>query len=75
MKAYSIGTRVSQTQYGAGTITSVNEYHTVIDFDEHGSRTFATNMVQLGPCDSPAPIREVRKRRKATPKVAAAAKI
>lgn len=64
MKVYTIGARVSQTQYGAGTITLANEYHTIIDFDEHGTRTFATHLVQLGQCDTAAPIRPTRKRRK-----------
>lgn len=63
MKVYSIGARVSQAQYGAGTITAANEYHTVIDFDEHGSRTFATPAVQLEPCYSQAPMRKPRARR------------
>jgi len=44
---YSTGDRVSQPQYGHGTVTAVNQYHTVIDFDEHGSRTFMTLRVQL----------------------------
>lgn len=64
MKAYSIGARVSQTQYGPGTITATNEYHTVIDFDEHGRHTFATPLVQLAHSDTAAPARPVRKRRK-----------
>jgi hypothetical protein len=70
MKSYSIGERVSQPQYGSGTITMVNEYHTIIDFDEHGSRTFATPMVQLGRCDTSAPVRVKRARRRASPAVA-----
>jgi hypothetical protein len=73
VKLYSIGARVSQSQYGPGTITAANEYHTVIDFDEHGSRTFATPLVQLAHSDTAAPVRPTRKRRKAA--VPAAAKI
>jgi hypothetical protein len=73
VKVYSIGARVSQTQYGAGTITAANEYHTVIDFDEHGSRTFATPLVQLAHSDIAAPVRPARKRRtKAAPAAMAA---
>jgi hypothetical protein len=74
VKLYSIGARVSQTQYGAGTITAANEYHTVIDFDEHGSRTFATHLVQLAHSDTAAPIRPTRKRRTKAATAAAAAK-
>jgi hypothetical protein len=73
VKLYSIGARVSQTQYGAGTITAANEYHTVIDFDEHGSRTFATHLVQLAHSDTAAPIRPTRKRRTKAVATAAAA--
>ena len=72
MKLYSIGARVAQPTYGAGTITLVNEYHTIVDFDEHGSRTFATRMVQLQESDTIAPVRPKRARRKAAPKVAKA---
>ncbi len=64
MKVYSIGARVSQTQYGPGTITVANEYHTIIDFDEHGSRTFATPLVQLAQSNTTAPVRPTRRRRK-----------
>ncbi len=64
MKAYSIGARVSQTTYGAGTVTMANEYHTVIDFDEHGIRTFATPLVHLESSNTLAPVRPKRARRK-----------
>jgi hypothetical protein len=68
VKSYSIGARVSQTTYGPGTVTMVNEYHTVIDFDEHGIRTFATRMVQLEPSSTSAPVRPKRARRKTAAK-------
>jgi len=38
VRGYAIGDRVSQPQYGTGTIRLVDEYHTVIDFDDHGIR-------------------------------------
>ena len=47
MRGYAIGDRVSQPQYGNGTIRLVDEYHTVIDFDDHGLRRFSTAMVKL----------------------------
>ena len=37
MRRYAAGDRVVQAQYGAGTIVDVNEHHTVIEFDEHGT--------------------------------------
>jgi hypothetical protein len=65
VKQFSIGARVSQPTYGAGTITLANEFHTIVDFDEHGSRTFVTRMVQLEQSYSLAPERPKRMRRKA----------
>lgn len=51
------GARVQQAQYGHGTITSVNEYHTVIEFDEAGTKTFITTRVVLTASDVPAPVK------------------
>jgi hypothetical protein len=65
VRSFSIGDRVSQRTYGDGTITAANEYHTVIDFDEHGPRTFSSALVQLERSDSTAPVR-AKGRRKST---------
>lgn len=65
MRVYSIGDRVSQPQYGAGTVAAANEFHTTIDFDEHGPRTFATPMVKLERSATTAPVRPKATRRKA----------
>jgi hypothetical protein len=46
-------------------VTVVNEYHTVIDFDAHGPRTFATPRVQLERTTTPAPPKPARTRRAA----------
>jgi hypothetical protein len=59
---YSVGDRVSQAQYGHGTITVVNDHHTVIDFDEHGSRTFATRLVRLERSTTLAPVKQAKTR-------------
>ena len=40
MKSWTKGDRVVQPTYGLGTLVEVNDQHTVIDFDEHGRRTF-----------------------------------
>ena len=72
MRLYSPGARVSQAQYGDGTVTSADEYHTRIEFDDHGPRTFSTVRVSLTPSTSLAPVK-VAKSRKRTPKVAVAA--
>ena len=71
MGVYSVGDRVMQAQYGTGTVTLSNEHHTVIDFDEHGIRTFSTQMVRLERSSTAAPARAAKKPRRK--KVAATA--
>jgi hypothetical protein len=58
---YSPGDRVAHTQYGDGTLVSSNEYHTVIDFDEHGRRTFSSPRVVLAASSTLAPVKPVRR--------------
>ena len=62
MKSWSKGDRVVQPTYGAGTLVEVNEHHTVIDFDGHGRRVFATRLVVLHATSEPAPDKAPRKR-------------
>ncbi len=64
MRRYSAGDRVVQAQYGAGTIVDVNEHHTVIEFDEHGTRRFSTRIVVLESSNTPAPARKPKTRAK-----------
>lgn len=64
MKAWTKGDRVVQPTYGAGTLVEVNEHHTVIDFDEHGRRVFATRLVTLQATSQPAPNKTPAKRAK-----------
>jgi hypothetical protein len=68
MKSWTKGDRVMQPTYGPGTLVEVNEHHTVIDFDEHGRRTFATRLVTLQATNEPAPARAARKRATKTKK-------
>lgn len=66
MRLYAIGDRVLEARYGTGTVASANEYHTVIDFDEHGTRTFSTPRVHLERSDTlapPKPARSARRKR------------
>jgi len=72
MRAFAVGDRVAQPQYGAGTVTSVNPRHTVIDFDLHGVRTFVTTMVTLEATTEPAPASARRARAKRAPRAKAA---
>lgn len=71
MKSWSKGDRVVQPTYGAGTIAEVNEHHTVIEFDEHGRRVFATRLVVLQPTSEPAPNKPAGTRKRAPRKKAA----
>ncbi len=73
MGSYSVGDRVVQSSYGTGTITASNERHTIIDFDEHGIRTFSTMIVHLERTSVPAPGRQAKRKSVRKPKVAPAA--
>ena len=64
MRAYAVGDRVSEAKFGDGTITSCNEYHTVIDFDEHGVRTFSTSLVRLTRASTAAPAKPAKTARR-----------
>ena len=68
---YPSGARVSQPQYGDGTVTHADEYHTTVDFDAHGPRVFATSRVSLMPSDTLAPIKVAPARRKRAVRVPA----
>jgi hypothetical protein len=67
MKGWSKGDRVVQPTYGPGTLVEVNEHHTVIDFDEHGRRTFATRLVTLQATNEPAPNKPAKRAKKKKP--------
>ncbi len=71
MAAFTIGDRVLQTSYGVGTVTSANERHIVIDFDDHGIRTFVTAVVKLQLSDVPAPGRPAKRKSTRKPKAVA----
>jgi hypothetical protein len=51
----AVGDRVHHEQYGVGTVTLLDVYHTVIDFDAHSLRRFVTNRVVLERTDDPGP--------------------
>ena len=63
MASFKVGDRVVQANYGAGTITGADDHHTVINFDEHGVKTFATGLVVLERTASPAPQKAAKARR------------
>jgi len=72
-----VGARVLQAQYGHGTVTYSNQYHTVIEFDENGKRTFVTDRVELTPSDVAAPVKvkKVTRKKTAPPAVVEAAPV
>jgi hypothetical protein len=51
----SKGDRVAHGEYGPGTITEQDIYHTLIDFDAHGLRRFVTSKVVLERTSVPGP--------------------
>jgi hypothetical protein len=63
VRIYAKGDRVTQPQYGPGTVTAADAQHTVIDFDSHGLRTFLTSVVALETTTEPAPARAAGARR------------
>ena len=65
MLKYTRGDRIAHRQYGDGTINSVNEYHTVIDFDVHGVHTFSSPRVVLATSSTPPPARPAKAARRA----------
>jgi hypothetical protein len=64
MLKYTFGDRVAHTQYGDGTVSSVNEYHTVIDFDAHGvfvAACSALSVLDTDPCQAAKTARRVKR--------------
>jgi hypothetical protein len=59
--------RVNHAIYGLGTISEVNDLHTVIDFDENGRRKFVTSIVRLERTDVMPPAPPPRKSRSRKP--------
>jgi hypothetical protein len=74
MRLFSKGDRVTQPNYGPGTVTEANVYHTVIEFDQHGIRTFVTDRVVLEPTNEPAPARAKGSRTRRAPRKKSEAK-
>jgi len=56
----AVGQRLRHTQYGLGTATLSDERRTTIDFDEHGTKVFVTELLQATFVDVPAPPRPKR---------------
>ena len=68
----SKGDRVAHEEYGPGTITEQDVYHTVIDFDAHGTRRFVTSKVVLERTSVPGPTPAERRSASAKPRASKA---
>lgn len=62
--SFSVNDRIKHSVYGLGTIREMDERHTVILFDEAGSKKFVTSMVQLEESSVQAPAKPARATRK-----------
>jgi len=62
---FAVNERVNHHVYGYGTISMVDEQHTIIEFDENGRKKFVTSIVQLAHCDVAAPVKAKPRARKA----------
>jgi len=58
----SVSQRVHHDKYGLGVVSTTDSEYTVIEFDEHGRRTFSTRLVALQATSEPAPTKAPRKR-------------
>ena len=65
-RKFSVSDRVHHFQYGAGTITAIEENYTIIEFDKAGRKKFLSSMVQLEPTDTAAPVKPASRRKKTT---------
>lgn len=61
LKEFAVNHRITHPVYGTGTITSLDDHHVVIEFDEGGRKKFVSSIVQLEHTETPAP--PVRKRK------------
>jgi hypothetical protein len=66
MKRFDVGARVVDPTYGAGSVISVENGYTRVQFDQHGVKKFLTSLSRLELTDEPAPggTKAVRGRRK-----------
>jgi hypothetical protein len=74
MATFKVGDRVTQPNYGDGTITGADDHHIVIDFDGHGVKRFASSLVALERTSAPAPARAGKAKRATKTGVKAATK-
>jgi hypothetical protein len=65
---YAPKDRIDHPVFGPGTLIEIDERRTTIDFDESGIKKFVTDIVELEPSDTPAPVKTAGKRKPASKK-------
>ena len=69
-KRFEVGARVHEPTYGSGSVISVEDAFTRIQFDDNTVRKFQTSLAKLEPTDEPAPAarpQRARRRKAASP--------
>ena len=69
-KRFEVGARVHEPTYGSGSVISVEDAFTRIQFDDNTVRKFQTSLAKLEPTDEPAPTarpQRARRRKAASP--------
>ena len=54
---FAVNERVHHPIYSLGTISRIDDQHTVIDFDQGGRKKFVTSLVQLEHSDVAEPVK------------------
>lgn len=63
MSNWKAGDRVEHASFGHGSIIEFSAQRTVIHFDDHGQKKFASQLVILKPSDRPPQIKAARRSR------------
>lgn len=63
-KRFEVGARVHEPTYGSGSVISVEDAFTRIQFDDNTVRKFLTSLAKLEPTSEPAPAARPQRTRK-----------
>ena len=63
-KRFEVGARVHEPTYGSGSVISVEDAFTRIQFDDNTVRKFLTSLAKLEPTNEPAPATRPQRTRK-----------
>jgi len=72
MKRFDVGTRVHEPTYGHGSVISVEDAFTRIQFDDSTARKFLTSLAKIELSSEPAPAKRPRARKAKAKKTAGA---